>query len=106
MGIGPSADIGVEIDGTLDGRSMGSIQLSGQRDRADVRWQAYVATSRELGVHGAASVATDAWVRDPFGTWRRTTPAALGDVDLDLTAFRVALSPEARAAARTQGGRG
>jgi len=103
MGIGPSADIGVEIDGTLDGRSMGSIQLSGQRDRADVRWQAYVATSRELGVHGAATVGTDAWVRDPSGAWRRTTPAALGDVDLDLTAFRIALSPEARAAAGTQG---
>jgi hypothetical protein len=103
MGIGPSADIGVEIDGTLDGRSIGSIQLSGQRDRADVRWQAYVATSRELGVHGAAIVGTDAWVRDPFETWRRTTPAGLGDVDLDLTAFRIALSPEARAAAGTQG---
>jgi hypothetical protein len=103
MGIGPSAQIGAEIDGTLDGRSMGSIQLGGQRSDADVRWLAYVATSRDLGVHGAATVGSDAWVRDPFGTWRRTTPAALGDVDLDLTAFRVALSPEARAAAGTQG---
>jgi hypothetical protein len=103
MGIGPSAQIGAEIDGTLDGRSMGSIQLGGQRTGADVRWLAYVATSRDLGVHGAATVGSDAWVRDPFGTWRRTTPAALGDVDLDLTAFRVALSPEARAAAGTQG---
>jgi hypothetical protein len=103
MGIGPSAQIGAEIDGTLDGRSMGSIQLGGQRTGADVRWLAYVATSRDLGVHGAATVGSDAWVRDPFGTWRRTTPAALGAVDLDLTAFRVALSPEARAAAGTQG---
>lgn len=103
MGIGPSAQVGVEIDGTLDGRSMGSIQLGGQRDRADVRWLAYVATTRDLGVYGAATIGSSAWVRDPFSTWRRTTPAAVGDVALDLTAFRVALSPEARAAAGTQG---
>jgi hypothetical protein len=103
MGIGPSARLGIEIEGTLDGRSMGTIELGGDRDRADVRWLAYVATSRELGLRGAASIGTDAWIRDPFSAWRRSTPAEIGDVDLDLTAFRVALSPEARAAAGTQG---
>ncbi|MEA2549233.1 MAG: hypothetical protein QOE42_1831 [Chloroflexota bacterium] len=103
MGIGPSARIGVEIDGTLDGRSMGSIALGGDRNKADVRWLAYVATSRELGIHGAAIIGADTWIRDPFTAWRRATPSETGDADLDLTAFRVALSPEARAAAGTQG---
>jgi hypothetical protein len=103
MGIGPSARLGVEIDGTLDGRSMGSIALGGDRNRADVRWLAYVATSRELGIHGAAIIGSDAWIRDPFTAWRRATPSEVGGADLDLTAFRVALSPEARAAAGTQG---
>ncbi len=103
MGIGPSARIGVEIDGTLDGRSMGSITLGGDRNRADVRWLAYVATSRELGIHGAAVIGRDAWIRDPFSAWQRSTPDIVGDAYLDITAFRVALSPEARAAAGTQG---
>jgi hypothetical protein len=103
MGIGPSARLGVQFEGTLDGRSMGSIELGGDRDRADVRWLAYVATSRELGLRGAAQVGQDAWVREPFAAWRRSTPAEIGDVALDLTAFRAALSPEARAAAESRG---
>lgn len=103
MGIGASAQISVELEGVLDGRSMGTIELGGERDRSDVRWLAYVATSRELGLHGAASIGADAWLREPFAVWRRSTAAEIGDVDLDLTAFRVALSPEARAAAGTQG---
>jgi hypothetical protein len=103
MGIGPSARIGVEIDGTLDGRSMGSITLGGDRNRSDVRWLAYVATSRELGIHGAAVIGRDTWIRDPFSAWQRSTPDTVGDAYLDITAFRVALSPEARAAAGTQG---
>ena len=103
MGIGPSARIQVHLDGTLDGRSMGSVDLTGDRDRSDVRWLAYVATTRELGLAGAAEIGKDAWIREPFAGWRRSTPAEVGDAQLDLTAFRVALSPEARAAASTLG---
>jgi hypothetical protein len=103
MGIGPTARVGVEFEGTLDGRSMGTIELGGDRDRADIRWLAFVATSRELGLHGVAEIGSNAWLRDPFVAWRPSTPAEIGDADLDLTAFRVALSPEARAAAGTQG---
>ena len=103
MGIGPSARLGVAFEGTLDGRSMGTIEVGGDRDRADVRWLAYVATSRDLGVHGAAVIGGDTWLREPFAAWRPSTPAEIGDADLDLTAFRVALSPEARAAAESRG---
>ena len=103
MGIGPTARLGVRLEGTLDGRSMGSIELAGERDRADVRWIAYVATGRELGLHGAASIGSDTWLRQPFAGWRRSTPAEIGDADLDLTVFRQALLPEARAAAESRG---
>jgi hypothetical protein len=103
MGIGPSARIAVHLDGTVDGRSTGSIELAGERDKADTRWLAYVATSRELGLHGAAEIGTNTWLRQPFAGWRRATPDEIGDIDLDLTAFRVALSPEARAAAESRG---
>jgi hypothetical protein len=103
MGIGPSARLGVHFDGTLDGRSMGTIELAGERNRSDVRWLAYVATGRELGLHGAAVIGRDAWLRQPFAGWRRATPAEVGDAALDLTVFRAALSPEARTAAESRG---
>ncbi len=103
MGIGPSAQLNLHIEGTLDGRSIGTVDVAGDRDKADIRWLAYVATTRELGLAGAAEIGRDAWLREPFAGWRRSTPAEIGDVDLDLTAFRVALSPAARAAASTLG---
>jgi hypothetical protein len=103
LGVGPSARLGVHFQGTLDGRSIGTIDITGERDRADVRWLAYVATTRELGLAGAAEIGNDAWVREPFAGWRRSTPAEVGDAALDLTAFRTALTPEARAAASTLG---
>jgi hypothetical protein len=103
MGIGPSARIGVEFEGTLDGRSMGSIELGGDRNRADTKWLAYTATSRDLGIHGAAVIGTGAWLREPFAEWRRATRAEVGDAELDLTAFRIALSPDSRAAAESRG---
>jgi hypothetical protein len=103
MGIGPAARLNVHIDGTLDGRWIGSADITGVRAKADVRWQAYVATTRVLGLAGAAEIGSDAWLREPSGTWDRVTPAEVGDVALDLTAFKIALSPEARAAASTLG---
>jgi hypothetical protein len=103
MGIGTSARLAVHIDATLDGRSLGSIDITGDRSVADVRWVAYVASSRVLGVRGAASIGDDAWIREPFQAWRRATPAEVGDDALDLTAFRIALTPETRAAAQTGG---
>jgi hypothetical protein len=103
MGIGPSARLQVHLEGTIDGRSMGSIDVAGERDKADVRWLAYVATTRDLGLRGAAEIGSSAWIREPYAGWRRSTTDALGGVQLDLTAFKVALTPDARAAASTLG---
>ena len=103
MGIWPTARLAVHLEGTLDGRAMGTIELAGERAAADVRWLAYVATSRELGLHGVALVGDSAWLRLPVAGWRRATPGDIGAIDLDLTAIRTALSPEARAAAESRG---
>jgi hypothetical protein len=103
MGIGSAARLTVHFDGTLDGRSLGTVDLAGERAVSDVRWLAYVATNLELGLHGAASIGNDAWLRDPVGGWRRATTDEVKDATLDLHAFRVALSPEARAAAQSRG---
>jgi hypothetical protein len=103
MGIGPAARLGVHLEGSIDGRSLGTIELAGERSVSDVRWLAYVATNRELGLQGAASIGDDAWLRDPIAGWHRATPADVRDATLDVNAFRVALSPEARAAAESRG---
>src|SRR5207247_1704853 len=103
MGIGVTARVAIDLSGTLDGRSMGTIELTGERNRADVRWLAYAATSRDLGLHGAAVIGKDTWLREPFAGWRRSTPVEIGDAALDLTVFRRALSTGSRAAAGSQG---
>jgi hypothetical protein len=103
MGIGPSARLVVHLDGTVDGRSLGTVDLAGDRSAADVRWLAYVATNFDLGLRGAATIGKDAWVRGPVGGWRRGIDADIRDTSLDVTAFRIALSPEARAAASSRG---
>ena len=57
MGIGPSARIGVHLEG--DARRPVDRQRSSSPATApgtNVRWLAYAATSRELGLHGAARI--------------------------------------------------
>jgi hypothetical protein len=103
MGIGRAARLTAHFDGTLDGRSLGTVDLAGERSVSDVRWLAYVATNFDLGLRGAASIAKDAWLRDPIGGWHRATPDQLRDGTVDVNAFRIALSPEARAAAQSRG---
>ena len=103
MGIGSAARIGVHLEGSIDGRSLGTIDLAGDRSASDVRWLAYVATNLQLGLFGAASIGNDAWIREPATGWHRAAPADLQDATLDVTAFRVALSPAARAAAESRG---
>lgn len=103
MGVGPTALVALTLKGTIDGKAMGRIDVSGERAAADVRWLAYAATNRDLGLHGAAVIGSDAWIREPFAGWRRATTAEVADATLDLTAFRTALSPDDRAAAESRG---
>jgi hypothetical protein len=103
MDIGTSATIAIRFVATVDGRSIGSIDIAGERAIADTRWLAYVASIRELGFHGATTIGSSNWVRLPLTGWRRATAAEVGDDDLDLNAFRTALSTPARAAAESRG---
>ena len=103
MGIGPAARIVVHLDGTLDGRPLGTIDLAGERAAGNVRWLAYAATNIDLGLHGAAVVGSNTWVREPSEDWRRGTDPDIPDATLDLAAFRTALTPAARKAASTLG---
>jgi hypothetical protein len=103
MGIGTSAQLQLHLDGTLDGKPLGTVDLSGERSVADVRWLAYVATNHDLGPYGAAIIGDQSWVRLPLAGWRRATSDEVADATVDLNAFKLALSPEARAAGESRG---
>lgn len=100
---GTTARIELHLTGELDGRSIGGIDLAGDRSGGDFRWLAYAATSSELGLHGAARIGTDAWVREPFGGWRRAALSEVADATIDLQALETALLLGTRAAAELHG---
>jgi hypothetical protein len=98
-----SARVELTLTGDLDGHSIGSVNLAGDRSGTDFRWLAYAATTTELGLHGEARIGDDAWVREPFGGWRRAASDDVAGGTVDLQAFLVALSTNQRAAAELHG---
>jgi hypothetical protein len=103
IGIGHAAQVVMHLDGTMDNRSLGSVDVSGERSTSDVRWLAYVASNRGLGLYGQATVGDRSWFRPIGGAWEGTTSNAVAGDDLDRAAFRIALTPEARATAESRG---
>jgi hypothetical protein len=101
--VGATARTELHLTGELDGRSIGSVDLAGDRAGTDFRWLAYAATSRELGLHGEARIGRDAWVREPFGGWRTGQPWEVVEGVVDTQALRSALSVGSRAAAELHG---
>ncbi|HET8785594.1 MAG TPA: hypothetical protein VFM38_08165 [Candidatus Limnocylindrales bacterium] len=100
---GPTSRLTAHFSGQIDGRPIGTVDLSGQRAGTDFRWLAYVATNRELGQHGMARRGDVAWVRTPTRGWERAMLDSVTDETLDLQAVRDALNPGARAAAEDRG---
>ena len=103
LGVGTTARVEAHLDAILDGRPIGTIDLAGDRAGVDFRWLAYAATSRELGLHGAARIGRDSWIREPFGGWRRAEPEEVAQGTVDRQAFETALGEGARAAAEVYG---
>ena len=103
LAVGSTARIELHLTGDLDGRSIGGVDLAGDRSGADFRWLAYAATSSELGLHGAARIGNDAWIREPFGGWRRGVASEVVSGEIDTQALDAALSPGRRAAAELHG---
>ena len=101
--VGGTARIELHLEGEIDGRSIGTVDLGGARDGSDFRWLAYAATARELGLHGAARVEDRAWIREPFGGWRRADPTEVTNSTIDRQAFAATLTEGARSAAELHG---
>lgn len=103
LSAGSSARVHMAIDGTVDLRPIGTVDLSGLRSADDFRWRAYVATSRELGEYGSARIGSGAWVRTPELGWR-SVPIDRVDTDtLDIQVVSVALTSDYRATAEDRG---
>ena len=82
----PSARLDLHMTGTVDLRPIGSIDLAGRRVDDDFRWLAYVATNRQLGQYGSASVGDRAWTTAPQGGWRSVLPGSVAADTVDRQA--------------------
>jgi hypothetical protein len=100
---GSTARLDLHLDGTIDLRPLGSVDLAGVRVGGDFRWQAYVATSNQLGLYGAARHGQEAWLRTPTADWHAVPVASVSDDTLDEQALEVALSQGYRATAEDRG---
>lgn len=103
LATGPTARLRLRLDGTVDLRPLGSVDLSGLRVGGDFRWLAYVATIRQLGEYGSARIADRAWIRTPSLGWRSVTADAVAADTLDVQALSSALTSAYRATAEDRG---
>jgi hypothetical protein len=100
---GTTSRLSARFTGTIDGRPMGTVDLSGVRRGLEFRWLAYVATNRQLGQFGQARVGQTAWARTPDRGWQSATIDSVGQSTLDLQATQVALTYGTRATAEDRG---
>ena len=100
---GTTARLRLQLDGTIDLRPLGSVDLTGIRAGTDFRWQAYVATNDQLGVYGSARIGQQAWMRTPSTDWHATPLAPVSGDSLDQQALAAALGEGYRATAEDRG---
>jgi hypothetical protein len=99
-----SARVDVELAGDVDGAPLGTVDVVGVRRGDDYRWVAYVATSRELGQHGAARIGDSKWRLDNATGWQLEPPGATGGREgLDRAVLAAAIEGGTRPAAEMLG---
>jgi hypothetical protein len=103
LSVGPGADLELTMHGEVDLRPIGSVELSGRRSGADYRWLAYVATDRELGTRGRASVDGAAWEYGPDRRWRRADDRTATQLSVDRAVLDTLLTEGFRATAEDRG---
>ncbi|HEY6013507.1 MAG TPA: hypothetical protein VIU37_05860, partial [Candidatus Limnocylindrales bacterium] len=103
LAAGRTARLSLHLEGTIDLRPLGSVDLAGVRVGDDFRWQAYVATSDQLGLYGEARSGQQGWLRTPTGGWHPVPAGSVSDGTVDTQALAVALSEGYRATAEDRG---
>jgi hypothetical protein len=100
---GATANLELQISGSVDRRSLGGARIRGQRVGTAFRWSAEVASATALGGAGAALVNGQAWAHEPGDPWAAVASGTVADEDVDGAAVRIALTPAMRASAEELG---
>jgi hypothetical protein len=103
-----TAQIDVDLWGDVDGSSIGTASLMGERSGNDLSWKAQVARGDLFGEYGVVLLGPSAWTLEPEGEW---TPAMRAELQsdqlrsdlLDDTVLAQALSRSNRATAEDRG---
>ena len=98
-----TAQLELTVWGNVDTRSIGSVDLAGQRSGRDIYWTAQVVRSDLFGQFGAARVGSASWSLTPSQGWFGVPSAALDSEMIDATAIAEALSSGNRATAEDRG---
>ncbi len=100
---GPTAQLTLDLGGTIDLKSLGSARIRGERSARDFRWLGEVTTTRQIGFAGAALVGDRGFVREPGTRWLEVPAGAAASESLDLAIIGAALDPLQRTAAEDLG---
>jgi hypothetical protein len=100
---GATANLTLDLGGSLDGRSLGIARLRGVRSGPDFRWLADVTTTRDVGLHGAIALQGRAWTRQTSTAWSPASRAVAEGESLDLALLAAAFAPGLRAPAEDLG---
>ncbi len=98
-----TAQLTLDVWGDVDSRSIGTVELTGQRSGNDVDWTAQVVRSDLFGEFGAIRVGSAAWLLAPGQGWSSVSYSSLDSDMVDSTAAAQALSPGNRATAEDFG---
>jgi hypothetical protein len=98
-----AALVQIVLEGEVDRRPLGRVDVRGVRNDDDFRWLAYVATVRELGQYGGARINARAWSLERNGVWRSVPAAQVGGDGLDRQVFLGVIESGSRPAAETHG---
>lgn len=101
----PATTAVLELDvwGNVDNRSIGSVDLTGQRSGSDVYWTAQVVRSDLFGQFGAIRIGSAAWALAPGQGWQSVSSTSLDSKMIDATVVAEAFSPGNRATAEDRG---
>jgi hypothetical protein len=69
LAAGATAELTLDLAGTMDGGSLGVARVRGERSGRDFRWLAEVTTTRDIGLFGAAVAGSQAWIRQSDTRW-------------------------------------
>jgi len=99
-----SAKLALDVWADVDGRSVGTVSLSGIRSGDDFSWTAQVVRGSDLYVqYSAARRGSSAWLMTPDRAWAQVDPASVDADTVDAAALAGVLSPGNRATAENLG---